>query len=234
MSLGLCRRRPWCRRLAWDPWDPGVSAGSLGGGCSAWLVCWKDQHKDELAARGAGSSPLSQILPRLFLSLKLLPHPWGGLGSCHLPALPQGHVWGDASSLLGWRMGTGAGPSLLGWSRREGAVRVPGGAHILRAGASPSARCSRGLGWVVIIVEEKYLHQVPCHVVSAHPPPGEGRCLPRARMLWWAVALHPPQDPPTKPGGSPRTRRHRSRQLLATSALQPVNLAAWPQGSRSN
>lgn len=152
------------------------------------------------------------------------------LGSCHLPG---DHVFGDASSLLGWRTGTGAGPSLLGWSGRQGGVRFPRGCTPCGWVLHPST-VLWGLGWVFIIAEEKYPHRVPWHVAVAHPLPGDGRCMPGARVLRWAVAPCLPRDPPTKRRRSPGIQRRRSRQLPAMPSPQPVNSAAWPQGAGSN
>lgn len=110
----------------------GAGAGLMGpwGVCGVperWLLCLAGLLEratyDEPAGGSAGGFFLVPALPGPFLSLKLLPHPWGGLlGSCHLLALPQGYDWGDTSSILGWRMGTRAGPSLLGWSGCKGGV----------------------------------------------------------------------------------------------------------------
>jgi len=103
-----------------------ASAGSPGGGCSAGLVCWKGRREDEPAGRVVGASPLSQPCLTPSYAWSCCPIPGGSLGSCPFPALPQGRVLGDGSSLPGWRMGPKPDPGR--WAGAGvGGVGAPGG-----------------------------------------------------------------------------------------------------------
>ena len=89
--------------------------------------------------------------------------------------------------------------------------------------APPAGQCFtlsaalRGLGVGYYYCGGKIFHQVPWHMVAAHPLPGEGRYLPRAGMLLGGQRLHThPRIPPPSPAGSPRTPRCWIRQLPAT------------------
>lgn len=205
----------------------------LGGGCSFGLVCWKGQHKDEPAVGGAGASALT--------SLKLPPHPWGAsLGCCHLPALPQGCI--DASSLLGCRRGPELDPPRWAGVGTKVACESLGAAPPAGGCFTPST-VFRGLGWVIIIMEEKYLHQMPWHVVAAHPLRSEDWCLPGAGMLWvgsgmqWLRALPgiPPPSLGEAPGsggvgtGSSLPCQPRSRLILLLGPREPGVSKALPR-----
>lgn len=120
-----------------------------------------------------------------------------------------------------------------GLEQTRGQRASPQGLHLLQAGASPSAQCYRGLGWV-IIVEEKYLHQVSQHMAAVHPLLGEVWCLPRARMLRFGSGSVPALAFPHGAREKPWDPEALEPAACCHASPAAINSAAWPQGAGSN
>lgn len=207
--------------------------GSLRGGCSAWLVCWKGQHKDEPAGGSAGGFFLVPGLPGPFLSLKLPPNPWGGRWD-PVTSLPFLRATTGVMPLPSWDGGWGPEldpPCWVGADARA-ACESPGAAPPA-GGCFTLSTALQGVGVGRYYCRGKIASSSALARSGYAYPPGRGPVLAQS----WAATVgsgSAPQDPPTEPRQSPSTPRRWSRQLPAAPAPQPVNLAAWPQGAGSN
>lgn len=118
-------------------------------------------------------------------------------------------------------MGTGARPSLLGWSRHEGSVLVPRGCTSCRQVLHPQHSVTGGWGGSLLWKKNTFI-KCPSTWQLCIPSWVRSGACPEPGCCDSAVALCLPWHSPMEPGRSPGTPRRWSRQLAATPAPQPL------------
>lgn len=153
------------------PWGCArASVGSLGGGCSPWLVCWKGQLKDELAGgvwgfiscpRSAWPVPMPEAA-----APSLGGHCWDPVTSLSFPRSASGVV-----PLPSWGGGWGLEPDPLCWAGAD--MRASCKSH---GAAPPAGRCFalstvlQGVGVGRYCGGKIPSSSVPAHGGCASPP----------------------------------------------------------------